>query len=525
MGLWRRIGKLLQTDVMDWVPMADEAVREIGERGEKAWELLETLTDDENLKEFPAILQHMGSLLDVLDNPLVETATKALPLVPVVTGTLKLIREVTQQEPTLKDAVAVVAQAAYVKSFQQFLAANEELQERLQRSRASEATADRLRRLDDEDLTESAAQKVLICFHESDLAKQFAPILVARFVESGLPEAEARIAAERIARSTHRHMKQVVAEVPDGLQRLDKIYGDGWLRDLEAYESIDRYLEEAIASQPQEKVFDEEFALQDVYVPLRVKPVQEERDGDRAAALPIEEWAEKLLTDDTKQEQVLFLQGGPGRGKSVFCKMFADKVRRRLHPIWTPILIRLRHIATYRDFEKTLTQAVDWVCHERRGLAARSQYPLFVCIGRLRRVALGTRRPTRPARISRSGGAIPATVQTKPRNGTPGRYHRAAVGVIRDRSQDAFELGTGGLAADGGRTPRRMAGKMASDRRRGENRSISRLFAARKLPGTGARAGARTVVAISVGGDAPRRASESGHVCGCRGGRSQGFGL
>ena len=56
----------------------------------------------------------------------------------------------------------------------------------------------------------------------------------------------------------------------------------------------------------------------------------------------------------------LVIQGGPGRGKSVFCRIFADWVRQYEHPRWTPILIRLRDIRTLeKDFEETLRKAVD----------------------------------------------------------------------------------------------------------------------------------------------------------------------
>ncbi|MFY7807092.1 MAG: NACHT domain-containing protein, partial [Limnoraphis robusta] len=57
---------------------------------------------------------------------------------------------------------------------------------------------------------------------------------------------------------------------------------------------------------------------------------------------------------------VLFIQGGPGRGKSVFCRIFSDWVRRELHPIYTPILIRLRDIKSFsNDINETLATVID----------------------------------------------------------------------------------------------------------------------------------------------------------------------
>ncbi len=52
-----------------------------------------------------------------------------------------------------------------------------------------------------------------------------------------------------------------MARVKDDAKNFAGIYGDGWLRDLEAYGSIDNYLKEAIATKPEEKVFDKEFTF------------------------------------------------------------------------------------------------------------------------------------------------------------------------------------------------------------------------------------------------------------------------
>ena len=81
---------------------------------------------------------------------------------------------------------------------------------------------------------------------------------------------------------------------------------------------------------------------------------------DTQEPVVLEQWARQMLNDDAATDRVLFVQGGPGRGKSVFCRMFADWVRRHEHPRWTPILIRLRDVAVLsRDFEETLAKAVD----------------------------------------------------------------------------------------------------------------------------------------------------------------------
>lgn len=60
-----------------------------------------------------------------------------------------------------------------------------------------------------------------------------------------------------------------------------------------------------------------------------------------------------MATNDAAQ--ILFIQGEAGRGKSIFCRMFADWVRRCLYPVYTPVLIRLRSL---KVLENNLTQTL-----------------------------------------------------------------------------------------------------------------------------------------------------------------------
>ena len=130
---------------------------------------------------------------------------------------------------------------------------------------------------------------------------------------------------------------------------------------LEKYLSIDDYLEQQIQTRPLEKVFAENFTFRDIYVPLKAQWIKPDGEADKyRQPIELEQWAKALLNDDQKRNRVMFVQGGPGRGKSVFCRMFADWVRQQEHPRWTPILIRLRDIRTLdKDFEETLRKAVD----------------------------------------------------------------------------------------------------------------------------------------------------------------------
>ncbi|MEQ9671371.1 NACHT domain-containing protein [Coleofasciculus sp. G2-EDA-02] len=104
----------------------------------------------------------------------------------------------------------------------------------------------------------------------------------------------------------------------------------------------------------------------------------------QANPVNLEQWAKEQLTNLDKNGQVLFIQAGPGRGKSVFCRIFANWVREHLHPIWTPIMIRLRDIDAFENnIENTLRAAVkaDFVKSDDGWLTDRNTRFLFVLDG------------------------------------------------------------------------------------------------------------------------------------------------
>ncbi|EAW36163.1 pentapeptide repeat-containing protein [Lyngbya sp. PCC 8106] len=366
--LWRNIWKVLNTDI----ELSLTGTVSAGVEGGKAvFELAKALQENKNAKELAPIIKNIDSLLDVLNSPLGEVAKATLPFLPIATGILSYIAEQTRSEPSLEDSVQLVSQVAYLESLRQFLPIFLEKHPKLEliENTASEKVAKKIKKLgetlevdgEEINLDDREARKTLVCFHNSPLAKVFNAILVERFQESGLDENTAKTITERISRKTHRYMKEAVTEVRDSAKKLAGIYGDGWQKDIEAYHSIDQYLEEVIATKPEEKVFDEKFSFRQIYVPMNVKLVNSNgevrKDSDPQN---IEQWAKTTLLNDHKKGQVLFIQGGPGRGKSVFCRMFSDWVRRELDPIYTPILIRLRDIKSFsNDINETLATVID----------------------------------------------------------------------------------------------------------------------------------------------------------------------
>ncbi|MEA5472395.1 pentapeptide repeat-containing protein, partial [Spirulina sp. 06S082] len=296
-----------------------------------------------------------------------ELAGSALPFINIGTGLLKWYLEVTKEEPSLASAVAIASQVAYLESLREILKGDEELRKKLEgKPRASDGLARQIAKLGDFELEDKEARKALVYFHESQLAAEFNAVLRARLQEANIADAEAKLLAEKVARNAEPYLYEAVAAAGEGVERILKWYQMGGKEVFEKYFSIETYLEEQIAPKPKETInAKEEFTFEDIYVPLKAISLdangRDKKDdkGNRQPSFVLEEWAREMLESDKAQKQVMFVQGAPGRGKSVFCRMFADWIRQHLHPIWTPILIRLRDIEDFQQsFEETLQSAV-----------------------------------------------------------------------------------------------------------------------------------------------------------------------
>ncbi|MBT9316069.1 pentapeptide repeat-containing protein [Leptothoe spongobia] len=342
-----------------------------GIEGSKAvLELAQELHEHRNISELKPIVSRISSLLDVLNSPIAQVLGAGIPFISIGADLLQFYLQKTQKEASLEECVAIISQAAYLESFIKVLQwpENKPLLEHIQDTPADPSLTKRIRNLGETlevdgqivELSEREAKESLLCFHESKLAKAFNPVLKARLHQAGLDEEQAHILTQRISHNTHRYMVEALAAAKDNVQRLSTLYLEGWRWDIKKYQSIDKYLSEQIAPMPLDKVFNENFAFKDIYVSLQVKPVKTDGQVDHdAKSFDLEHWARTQLQRSDRQDQVMFVQGGPGRGKSVFCRMFADWVRQNLYPIWIPILIRLRDIRTLeKDFEKTLKTLV-----------------------------------------------------------------------------------------------------------------------------------------------------------------------
>ncbi|MBD2302108.1 pentapeptide repeat-containing protein [Nostoc sp. FACHB-190] len=337
-----------------------------------------------SLEVLKPLLQHSSSLLDVLCSPLAQVIGAGLPFVPMGIALLKLYRQNSQEQPTLEDCVFIVSQIAYLESVKEILSSdiNVNWDAHFQ---SDAAVRQQLQKLNDIELDYEAATKTINCFHQSQLAQAFNQVLLARLASANISEAENL--TERVVWNTQRYLVKAWIESGDVTKNVIEVSFGEWQKTQQKFQSIDEYLKSQIATKPEEKVFNEDFSFKDIYVPLKARNVDKNGKLDtKTEPFDLETWAKTLIlaTSPNTQRQVMFIQGGPGRGKSVFCRMFADWVRQNLHPLWTPILIRLRDIDEFQpSLEETLRSRIkaDFAQGEDGWLTDRNTRFLFILDG------------------------------------------------------------------------------------------------------------------------------------------------
>ncbi|MEG4202536.1 pentapeptide repeat-containing protein [Microcoleus sp. Pol7_A1] len=294
-------------------------------------------------------------------NPAIPVVAAGIGLVQIAVRWHKRFKNKPQQERSFSDYVQLAAVLAYCTSFDKCLNASDVLTRINLNSVVSEEFKQQIEELAESSLDEQEARKTMSGFPGSKLAEKFNHLLLTYLQRVGLTEGEAQTLTERVAWSTPRYISQALAEAKDDLKVLAERYRDRWPKDLDKYDNIDAYLKEQIAPKPEEKVFKgEKFTFKDIYVPLKAQRLdQKGKLIEDEEPFYLETWAKDLLADEKKQNQVMFVEAGPGRGKSIFCRMFADWVGQHLHPVWTPVLIRLRDILKLQNnFRETLKYAV-----------------------------------------------------------------------------------------------------------------------------------------------------------------------
>jgi NACHT domain len=376
-SLWR----FLTTDIKELAPtrMLEGTVSS----AKVVFELAAALKPEKGkpqVEELAPLIDHLDSLLDVLNSPLGEVVEKSIPFVPLATGLLRFYLEKSKVPLTLENCIALVSQAAYLESFKHFLEADQSLLKRINDKSGSVTINQRLKSLAGREVNREMAERVMTQFPTSKLVQSFGEVLQARLEEAGLPEKEAQRLTARIAWHAPRYLNEIWAKSEEGVKHLGQTTLPEWRNEKARYQSLEDYLREVIQPGPDEHVFDESsLTFRHIYVPLEIRLI--EWQGSQRG---IKYWVEEQLLDSTNKE-ILFIQGEAGRGKSVFCRMFADWVRASLYPAYTPILIRLREIRTLAqnlsDTLKNVLETQQFVADDNSWLTRKDTRFLFLLDG------------------------------------------------------------------------------------------------------------------------------------------------
>lgn len=346
-----RIWKFLTTDIKGLI--AGEAVPLGMDAAEAVLRLAATLQDEgPQSQALGPMVGQITSLLDIFNLPLSKFMALTIPFERVAGDLLQFYRDKTQQEPSLGQCVCLVSQAAYLESIKTILSSPKlrPWLKQVGQDPVSPRVAEGLQDLGQLVLADEDVRLALIDFPSSQLAKAFNPLFATRLTQLGLKEGAAQAIAHRTAQLTEQRMRAPLNNSGERVQRLIEWYRIGGRAALRKYLSIDTYLDEVIQCEQGEGLFADAFTLQDLYVPPQSRalgPDGKPRPG--YPILPLHQCVHSWLDDERNPEQILFIEGEAGRGKSTFCRMFADWARIHLHPGWTPVLVQLRDVSPPGD--------------------------------------------------------------------------------------------------------------------------------------------------------------------------------
>ncbi|MEO0407077.1 MAG: pentapeptide repeat-containing protein [Cyanobacteria bacterium P01_A01_bin.135] len=350
-----RLWRFLTTDISEL--LSGETVGSTADAAEVVFELAEVLKEEgPNVQRLAPLVDQLDSLLDALNSPLAEIVEKSLPFVSIATGLLKFYLEKSKKPLSLANCVAIASQAAYLESLKHFLQEDEGLQQQVGQVPASDEIRSTSRKLGEIEITDEEARRAATSFPSSGLAKRFGEVLATRLVQAGLMKELAHRLTERVKWRTPLYLNEVWAASAEAVKHLGQPTFENWRQEQAKYLSIEDYLRKQIAPGPQEQVFDEEdLSFCDIYVPPQVKRLDRNGELISEELLDLEHRVTLHLMKAGSTRYILFIDGEAGRGKSVFCRMYADWVRRQLYPAYVPIFVKLRHL---KVLESNLTQTL-----------------------------------------------------------------------------------------------------------------------------------------------------------------------
>ncbi|MEL6222064.1 MAG: hypothetical protein AAFR31_05405 [Cyanobacteria bacterium J06627_8] len=185
-SLW----KFLNTDIKDLFSL--DTVNEVVDMTSTIQDLAETL-NDEDIQDIAPWVEKSASLLDVLNTPEAELIGAILPFAKIATGLLKFYLAKSKKDLTFADCVVLVCLKAYSESLKGFLVEFEEKKINVPLQKGD------LGGLQTFELTDTDANKTLLCFRQSQLAHHLKTLMAKRLQAADIDNTTAQRLTERAA--------------------------------------------------------------------------------------------------------------------------------------------------------------------------------------------------------------------------------------------------------------------------------------------------------------------------------------
>lgn len=312
-------------------------------------------------------------------SPMIGIAAASLAFASPIKKLTEVALSKHNQPLLLEEVVTIVAPLAYIKSFNYFEAsgiAREKLKNNISHSNKVRAI------VSEPELNRELAVELLRSFHKSNVIRAFNEILSRHLELYNFSRTESDATVTWVSWRAQQYFRD---ELRRAIASEDLDIQDHHLINIHLLSSdqdeshpcysIEKYINEQISAAVKHKVFKEDFDIESIYVPLKIKAIESNGHFKPTASEElIDDWARRFLLSPNRKQPVMFIQGGPGRGKSAFCQVFSNWVKNELYPWWIPILIKLREVDSFDSFEDTLRSGLrgysfsrdeDWLSEAR----------------------------------------------------------------------------------------------------------------------------------------------------------------
>ena len=304
----------------------------------KTFDYAEELKDREDI---PALLKSVSSALDNSSGAqaFLEASSVFIPYAKLAS----LILDQVSRRNDAKDypeCISIAFLVAYLESLAEF--SKDLLFSKSKRT----ATAKKLGRVE---VNRREAGEALDNFPTSKLATTFGDCISLILESYNLPTSQKTWLVERAKwGTTPERMFERWSKMPDKARLFKELSIAEKRNESESIRALEKYLNRFDCGRSTYGNEDLQIPLTKLYVPLNIKEVNMEGEEISNKSADIHSWISDFLIEQGGNE-VLFVQGNSGQGKTAFCQMFFKYIKESIYPAYAPVFIRLRDIENIKD--------------------------------------------------------------------------------------------------------------------------------------------------------------------------------